>query len=215
MLPAMKLALFGRGKMGRLIERLSALEGYKIVPPEIAEVAIDFSHASVVMEHIELCVGLNLPIVVGTTGWEEHLEEAKALVSTRGALLYSPNFSLGVALFKRLVATAQKLMPESYDVSLVEWHHKEKADAPSGTAKALQAVLGEVEVASVRCGSMPGTHEVSYDSACDTITLTHTARSREGFALGALRAAKWLSGKQGWFTFEDMVRDLYCAHHPV
>lgn len=154
--------------------------------------------------------------MIGTTGWEEHFDAVQQYVKKyQIGLLYSPNFSMGVQLFFKIVAEAASLIGpfESYDVGLLEEHHKHKLDRPSGTAKRLAEILTdrlqrkeELSVASLRCGSIPGTHTVLFDSTVDTITLTHQAHNREGFAAGAVLAAEWLQGKQGFFTMDDMLK---------
>ncbi|WP_068468069.1 4-hydroxy-tetrahydrodipicolinate reductase [Candidatus Protochlamydia phocaeensis] len=227
----MKIALMGYGKMGRLIEQFARQRGHEIVAIissqtkdsaeqlEKAEIAIDFSHASCVLGNLQLCIQLNKSLVIGTTGWDAHFTQAKQLIahSTIGCL-YSPNFSIGIHLFKHMVAYAAQLMSAftHYDVSGIEYHHSRKADAPSGTAKALTEELQKhmpertnLQFSSIRCGSIPGTHTLLFDSEADTITLTHQARNREGFAQGAVMAAEWLNGKRGFFTLDDMLPHPY------
>lgn len=237
----MKIALLGYGKMGRMVEEVAIQKGHTIVAkirssPKIveqaiqhAEVCIDFSHPSCVIDHIHLAARLGKNLVVGTTGWLEHLDQVKEIVrQSKIGFLYAPNFSLGVHLFLKVVSEAALLIDrfEDYDVGVVESHHNKKADSPSGTAKAIadlllenikrkttlvhDAVQGqiaphELHVASIRFGSIPGTHSVMFDSPADTITLTHQARSREGFARGAVAAAEWLQGKNGFYTIEDLI----------
>jgi 4-hydroxy-tetrahydrodipicolinate reductase len=236
----MKIALIGYGKMGKMIEAAALLKGHSIVAKvskdqiencsalQQAQVWIDFSHPNCVMENIKKGVKLGKDLVIGTTGWYENLDAVKELVADNNiGFLYSPNFSLGVNLFLKIVAEAAKLMNhiEYYDVSLFESHHNKKADSPSGTAKAIADLLinnithknkivcnaeGQIEpdalhIASLRCGSIPGTHSVIFDSPADSLTLTHQARNREGFASGAVAAAEWLKGKKGFFTIEDMI----------
>ncbi len=237
----MKIALLGYGKVGRLVEEVAKNKGHTIVAKidssqqnlaqsiERADVCIDFSHPSCIIEHIELASSLGKNIVVGTTGWHEHIDVVKDIVSKKNiGLIYSPNFALGVHLFIRIVAEAAALIDryEDYDAGVIESHHNKKADSPSGTAKAIadalinkikrksnvvhDAVQGQIapqdlHVASIRCGSIPGTHTVLFDSPADTITLTHQAHSREGFARGAVAAAEWLQGRKGFFTIEDLI----------
>lgn len=229
----MKIALIGTGKMGQMIEKIIAethqhqitakfnkttpftLETAKLAA---ADVYIDFSQSDCVLKHIEICAELRKPIVIGTTGWDAQLTEAKKLIDKHQiGCFYAPNFSIGVTLFSEIVAHAAVLLNsfDEYDVGGVEWHHRHKADAPSGTAKALTKVLldnmsrsAAPQFTSVRCGSIPGTHTIEFDSPVDSITLTHTARSREGFARGAVRAAEWLQGKQGFFTMKDLIGSI-------
>jgi 4-hydroxy-tetrahydrodipicolinate reductase len=222
----MKIALLGYGKMGRLIEELAVAQGHQIVCragrdfihwEEIlcADVCIDFSHAEGVIEHLRQCGLRGKNLVIGTTGWEAHLEEARSLAADHGiGVLYAPNFSLGVHLFLKMVSYAAALMNPfaEYAVAGIEWHHAAKRDAPSGTALEMARCLkksidriDEVNLTSVRLGSIPGTHVVIFDSFCDTISISHEARNREGFAKGAVSAARWLIGKQGYYTLEDFI----------
>ena len=219
----MRIALLGYGKMGRLVEAAARQKGHEILcragsggvdwdAVQEADLCIDFSHRDRVLEHVKGCVRLGKSLVMGTTGWEEQLDEVRALVHEHQiGMLYAPNFSLGVHLFMRIVERAAKLLnpfPE-YDAGAFELHHREKRDAPSGTALAISRLLGrEVETASVRVGSIPGTHTVLFDSPFDTITLSHEARSREGFAKGAVEAAEWLYGKKGFYTINDYIEEI-------
>lgn len=237
----MKIALLGYGKMGRMIEEIALNKGHTIVSKlgssqplteqniQHADLCIDFSHPSCVMDHIHMVSHLGKNLVIGTTGWHEHLEQVKTIVNDTGiGFVYAPNFSLGVHLFLKIVEEAALLIDrfEDYDVGVVESHHNKKADSPSGTAKAMAELLlknirrknsivqdsvqgqiapHELHMASIRYGSVPGTHSVMFDSAADTITLTHQARSREGFARGAVAAAEWLHGKKGFYTIQDLI----------
>lgn len=226
----MKLALLGYGKMGRMIEQLAIDQGHQVVgifsrtssslSPDAsgfqqADVCLDFSHPACLRYHVQLCSQFNKPLVIGTTGWEEHKEWVIHHVKqSKMGCFYAPNFSIGMQLFIRLVTYAAQLVDlvPDYDISGIEYHHRQKVDAPSGTAKALtQQLLSNIkrlkqlDFASVRCGSIPGIHTICFDSPVDTITLTHQARSREGLASGALTAAEWLIGKQGFFTLEDLL----------
>ncbi|MCB1135555.1 MAG: 4-hydroxy-tetrahydrodipicolinate reductase [Chlamydiia bacterium] len=228
-----KIALIGYGKMGRVLDRLAPSLGLSVVARvdprngpddfdclglEQAEVCIDFTRPDVVLDNAASLAKRGKNLVVGTTGFDQAalrriVEEAEV-----GAL-YAPNFSIGVYLFHRMVQEAARLMAgwADYDVALAEQHHRHKRDRPSGTALSLQHALqselgcGDLEISSLRCGAIPGTHTVTFDSSCDTITLAHQARSREGFALGALRAAQWMAGRQGFYTLDDMMRSpLLC-----
>jgi len=204
-----------------------------------AEGIIEFSHPSSVLSNIRALVPTGIPLVVGTTGWQGELESVKALVGEHGSpFLHSSNFSVGVNLFYRMVSEAARLMAqfEEYDVALFESHHNQKADSPSGTsldvARRVMAEMPkkttlvtdpftrrpepqELHLASLRVGSVPGTHTVFFDSSADTIELTHTARNREGLALGAVRALEWLTSapdggkrKKGVFTMNDVFDSL-------
>lgn len=220
----MKIALFGYGKMGKLVEQIAEQKGHTIVakgrqPTEISEVdvIIDFSHASSVVDHVRLAVEAGKPIVIGTTGWEDELDTVKELVTEGGiAALYSPNFSVGMMLFLKLLSKMAPLMKEfpEYDPVGVEFHHNQKKDSPSGSAKKISEIVGDdLAFTSVRCGSIPGKHQVIFDSPADTILISHEVRNREGFAAGAIKAAEWIIEKKGWHTFNDMVGALYGAHH--
>jgi 4-hydroxy-tetrahydrodipicolinate reductase len=222
----MKIGLLGYGKIGKLIEKIALNQGEEIVaivdrhPNEgfqnqlkKADVLIDFSHADAVRDHINWSIELNKPIVIGTTGWENQLEQIRQKVEASSiGCLYSPNFLIGVQLFKQIVAYAAQLVRpfEEFDIAGMELHHNKKLDTPSGTAKALikqiKACLPDrtCEFNSLRCGHMPGTHTLYFDSPTDTITLIHEARNREGFAYGAIKAAQWIKDKQGFFTMEDL-----------
>jgi 4-hydroxy-tetrahydrodipicolinate reductase len=193
----MKIGLHGYGKMGKAIERLH--KG-PVVPVEECEVCIDFSHADRVVECVKKACEVGCDLVIGTTSWEKDLPEVQELVEKGGiGVIYASNFSIGMALFVQLAEKAKALLSE-YEVAGVEVHHSEKKDAPSGTAK----MLG-VPFESVRVGKVPGTHTLIFDSEVDTIELTHRARSRDGFARGALQAAEWVRGKRGLFTLDDML----------
>jgi len=199
-----------------------------------AEVCIDFSHPTVVLKNIRRVMELGKPLVVGTTGWHSHLEEVKHLVQkAETGLVYGANFSIGMNIFFRLVAEAAKAFDRfhAYDVFGLEMHHNQKADSPSGTAIELSRLIMEnssrkssvlydpayrqiepfeLHFASLRAGSIPGTHTVGFDSEADTIELTHRARSRRGFALGALQAAKWIKDRQGCYDFREVIAELIC-----
>ncbi|RPI24012.1 MAG: dihydrodipicolinate reductase [Acidobacteria bacterium] len=226
----MRIALIGYGKMGKTVERLARESGHTISrtididdnPKEAGfsgdwvkntDVLIDFSLAAAVPGNIRNAIAAGLPIVVGATGWYAQVEQLRREVEARGgACLYSSNFSLGVQTLFFLVRQAAKVLArfEDFHPFVVETHHVQKLDAPSGTALTIQKIMGEyyenaVPVSSVRAGFFPGTHTVGFDSSVDTLTLEHTARSREGFARGALLAAEWIQGKKGFFTFEQII----------
>ena len=234
----MKIALIGYGKMGREVERLALEAGDQIVSKfdldplpdarglQKAEVCIEFSTPETVMENMKLAADSGVDIVVGTTGWYDHLEEVRSWF-TGSALVYAQNFSIGVNAFYRILERAAQLMeslPE-YDVFVEERHHRGKVDSPSGTALRISEILlkeierktrtvegtppggiGEeaLQISSLRAGTMAGTHIVGFDSAGDMIELRHTAKNRMGFAMGALRAARWVRGKKGVFTMDDV-----------
>lgn len=210
----MKIGLLGYGKMGHMVDVLTTgeMEVVSRDPSSLVgcEVAIDFSHPDAVVGHVEMAIAAGCQLVIGTTGWHAQLERVRSLVEkAKIGVIYSPNFSLGVHLFLRLVAQAKRLMapfPE-YDLAGLELHHRHKVDAPSGTAMAMAKVAGMAieRCGVVRCGEIPGTHKVIYDSICDTIEISHQARSREGFARGALEAARWIMGRRGLYTLDDYL----------
>jgi 4-hydroxy-tetrahydrodipicolinate reductase len=226
-----KLALIGYGKMGRLIEQLSPQFGFDVVLRldvqenphgegitasafKGVDVAIEFSMPETAPVNLIRLAGLRVPAVAGTTGWLDKLDEVRAAVEQhRSGLVWSPNFSTGVAVFRRLTMLAAELLRDetSYGAWAWEIHHDQKKDAPSGTLLHLVQAMKDagyaraIDVSSNRAGMHPGTHEIGFDSAADTITLRHTARSREGFARGALRSARWIIGRSGVHTFEEVL----------
>jgi 4-hydroxy-tetrahydrodipicolinate reductase len=221
----MKLLLVGYGKMGRLVEELALARQHEIVgrvdvaraPWSPADVAIDFSTADALAENFPRYVESRLPVVIGTTGWSDRLEEYRAqAAAARIGVVAAANFSIGVNLFEILVAEATRLMHAhpQYGAWIHEAHHAAKRDAPSGTALLLRdAMTGAgfsrgIDMSSTRAGMIPGTHTIGFDSASDTIELTHTARDRRGFASGAIAAAEWLQGRDGWFSMKDVLRGL-------
>lgn len=220
----MKLAIVGYGKMGRMIETLAPDYGFEIAAridvndgladAQGADVAIEFSTPEAAVLNIEKLAAIGMPVVVGTTGWLAEMDRVRAAVDAAGtALVWSPNFSIGVNVFSRLVKEAAKMLADEPEYGAWAWeiHHHTKKDAPSGTLiKLVNDMKGagyerEISVGSNRAGAHPGTHEVGFDSAADTITLRHSARSREGFARGALKAAQWIKGKKGVFEFSEVL----------
>ena len=181
-----------------------------------ADAAIDFSVAQAVRKNVEACILAGVPLVEGTTGWNSEIENIKKIVvENNGAFVYGANFSIGVNLFYRIVNFSSELFArfEDYEAFLEEQHHSRKKDAPSGTALKLKSIVAEhikreFSVASTRAGNIPGTHRVGFDGAADQILLEHTARSREGFASGALLAAKWIVGKKGVFEFTEVMDEI-------
>jgi 4-hydroxy-tetrahydrodipicolinate reductase len=226
-----KLAIVGYGKMGRLIEQLAPEYGFTValkldefnnsnfegLTPENfrgIDVAIEFSIPAAVPRNVETIAAMGVPMVVGATGWLEHAPRLKAAVDKHGAgLVWSPNFSIGVNAFVRLVAEAARLFASEPGYGAWAWeiHHSTKKDAPSGTLLKLVEEMKKsgygrpIDVSSNRAGAHPGTHEIGFDSSADTIVLRHTARSREGFARGALKAAQWVIGKKGFHEFSEIV----------
>ena len=217
------LAIVGYGKMGRLIDQLAPQYGFTISarvdigrdePIQGADVAVEFSMPSAVADNVAKVAALQIPIVVGTTGWAEHLTAVRSIIAKNdSALVWSPNFSIGVNVFTRLVSEAARLLKNEKEYGAWAWeiHHITKKDAPSGTLIQLVEQMKaagfdrSIDTSSNRAGAHPGTHEIGFDSAADTITLRHTARSREGFARGALKAAQWIIGRKGFFEFSDVL----------
>ena len=229
----MKLALLGYGPMARVVEAQAREAGHdigavltsrnageapRLLPGHTA--AIDFSVPTAVMDHVKAAAAAGVPLVEGTTGWQRNEDEVRRMVEGGGgALIYGANFSIGVNLFYRLVAHAAQVFRgvAAYDPFIEEAHHARKRDAPSGTALALQTILSRglrrpsVPVTSTRAGHIPGTHRVGLDSAADQVLLVHTARSRAGFAAGALLAAHWIVGRRGMFAFEAVLDDILAS----
>ncbi len=225
----MRVSLIGDGKMARAVEAAAAQSGHQVVrilgrsdnPPDSVfqgewvgqtEALIDFSRPDAVPGNVAKAMAAGIPLVEGVTGWQRNLPEVRRIVlESRGCCVHSSNFSVGVQVFFRLVGEAGRLFAglQGYSPFIEERHHQQKKDAPSGTALALREVLRdagvESPVSSVRAGYIPGTHEVGFDSAVDTITLTHVARNRSGFAHGALFAAAWVVGKEGFFDFQEVL----------
>jgi 4-hydroxy-tetrahydrodipicolinate reductase len=226
-----RLAIVGYGKMGRLIEQLAPEYGFAValkldefnnahfegITTENfrgIDVAIDFSIPAAVRRNVEGVAALGVNIVVGTTGWLEHADAIKRAVEASGiGLVWSPNYSVGVNVFFRLVREAARLLESqpAYGAWAWEIHHATKKDAPSGTLlklvdeMRLAGYARPIDVGSNRAGAHPGTHEIGFDSSADTITLRHTARNREGLARGALQAARWVVGKKGFHEFGDII----------
>lgn len=224
----MRLLIVGDGKMGRAVAGLAAERGHQTtivgrnddahgLPPDRVrehDVAVEFTRPEAAAANVERLIDVGIPVVTGTTGWDAELPRITALVEARkGALLHSANFSIGVQLFLRAAhaLAAEFAGREGFDGFILEAHHAAKRDAPSGTARALQQRLRSADpdrpypITSVRAGAIPGTHTVSLDGPFETVTLQHAARSRAGFAAGALAAAEWLPGRTGVYTFETML----------
>jgi 4-hydroxy-tetrahydrodipicolinate reductase len=223
------IALVGMGKMGRALAALAPERGFRVVaeldPARAdyagitreslrgAQVAIEFTTPQAAPANARACAAAGCPVVVGTTGWYDQLPAVAAEVERAGgAILTAPNFSIGVAVFDRVVAEAARLFAQldGFDAHLVETHHAAKKDAPSGTAGALaktaSAALGRaIPVTSIRTGHVPGTHEVVFDAPFEQVRLVHEARDRRVFAEGALVAARWLVGRRGAFTMADVL----------
>ena len=233
----MNIALLGYGKMGQAIESIATERGHSIlakinsqVPLESVDwagidVCIEFTRPELALKHIGFCAQRQIPIVVGTTAWNQHLQEAKALINHhQSALLYASNFSIGVNLFFELNRQLARLMQghTAYQIKLEETHHVQKLDAPSGTAVSLlEDILqinpnynswslnaneaGQIPVIAQRIPDVPGTHEINYESDIDTLRIAHIAHNRKGFALGAVLAAEFLYQRKGIFTMSDVL----------
>jgi 4-hydroxy-tetrahydrodipicolinate reductase len=239
----MKIALIGYGKMGHEIEKIALDRGHEIVctidlneddkfdSPEFksSDVAIEFTSPASALNNYRRAFAAGVPVVSGTTGWLEHLDEVKEECEKNGkTFFYASNFSLGVNIFFALNNYLAKIMNRfvEYDVRMEEIHHIHKLDAPSGTAITLaEGILSnierknvwvlneahsdnELEIKAVREGEVPGTHSIIYESEADSIRITHEAKNRKGFALGAVLAAEFVQGKKGFLGMKDMLGDL-------
>lgn len=230
--PLIALALLGYGKMGKAVAELAPARGFEVrlildedsnrdgaglVPDKFkgVDVAIDFTSPDAVLANVRRIAELGCNLVVGTTGWTARLDEVRGIVERAGiGMVYAPNFSIGAQLFYQAAEAAARVFAgfPMYEPYITESHHRFKRDAPSGTAlelkRRIQPILGEREIAvgSIRAGYVPGTHELGFDSEADTVILRHTARGRQGFAEGALYAARWVMGKKGLFAFADLFR---------
>lgn len=228
------LAIVGYGKMGKLIERLAPEYGFEVRAKFAGgdnsggqglshetlrgiDVAVEFSTPLAAPANIRRLAVLGVSCVVGTTGWFEELPAAReAVVQAKTGLVWAANFSVGVNLFMEAVAHAAALFAKHAEYEAWGWeiHHSAKKDAPSGTLKKLAEEMRAagyarpVSLSSNRAGAIPGTHEIGFDSTADTISLRHTARSREGFARGALQAARWIAGKKGFYEFKEILAEL-------
>ena len=220
----MKIALFGYGKMGRMVEEAAGRAGFEVacVIDPIAgsrgdlrgcDVCIDFTEPGAVVDNINTAISSNIAMVVGTTGWYDRIDEVRKLVEEGGiGLVYASNFSVGVNLMFQITKFAAELFSRfsSYDPFIEEAHHKFKKDAPSGTAVFLKRIVEgeygrEAPTASTRAGHIPGKHLVGFDSEADTLTISHVARSRAGFAEGAILAAKLIQRRRGFFEFSELM----------
>ena len=226
----MNLLVLGRGKTGLLVSQvalerrhhvqsLSAAENAQaaaLTPASLQnfDVVVDFTAPHAVVGNITACLHARKSIVVGTTGWYEHLPQVRNQVQQSGAaLVYGANFSVGVNLFYEVVRSASAGFKRGYSGQIFERHHAHKKDAPSGTAIAIQDILQsagapQFEITSFREGEVVGMHELVLDSPNDTIYLCHDSKSRRGFAEGAVRAAEWLRGKKGIFDFRDIWKEV-------
>lgn len=223
-----RLAIVGMGKMGHAVADLASAHGFEVSArldqAEMAsglskqmlngaDVAVEFTVPEAAPSNIRAIVAAGCPVVVGTTGWYDKLDDVRRDVNaSNGALLAATNFSLGVNIFEQVLARAAELFAAApgFDAHMIETHHAAKKDAPSGTAltlaKAAAAAAGrEMPITSVRVGSVPGIHEVIFDGQFEQVRLQHVARDRRVFADGALVAAAWLIGRRGVFTMKDVL----------
>jgi 4-hydroxy-tetrahydrodipicolinate reductase len=230
----MRIALLGYGKMGKFVEEIALREGWTVGPRldvsdnidgggitqasmKGVDVAIEFSQPEAVLTNIEAAARAGVSIVVGTTGWSGQRSRVEQIVKDSGiGLIYAANFSLGMNLFFEIVDHAARIvgMMPQYDAFMSEEHHRAKKDAPSGTALNLLDLMRphlsnpKLDIACIRAGSIPGTHVIGFDSEADTILLEHRARSRQGFAEGAILAARWIAGKKGMYDFRQVFREI-------
>jgi len=228
----MNILLLGRGKTGSLVAEVARQRGHEIRVAGAAENAggaaltaerlhaigavIDFTTPSCVLVNIEACIRAGKSMVVGTTGWDGEVDRIRKLVESHGTgFVYAANFSVGVNLFLEVARAAAAALRHKYSGQIFERHHVHKKDAPSGTAIAIQGVIREasgkdeeLEITSFREGDVVGMHEIVLDSSADRIYLCHDAKSRRGFAEGAVRAAEWIVGKTGFYDFKDVWRKL-------
>lgn len=226
-----RILLVGHGRMGKLVEQLApdygcqvsgivtSVEGAKGIAdaPGAFDVAIDFTAPGAVVANLAELAERGLNVVIGTTGWQEQERALRALVERQGiGVLAASNFSIGLHIFRAAVARAAAgfASQEGVGAWVHEAHHIGKKDAPSGTALTLRQTIeeaeygGAIDVSSTRAGSIPGTHTVGFDGPSETVTLTHSVRDRAVFAHGALAVARWLVGRQGWFTMDDYMEEL-------
>jgi 4-hydroxy-tetrahydrodipicolinate reductase len=229
----MKLAVIGKGGTGQVVINRATADGHEVAfivsskdatrgADDLAndlrghDAVIDFSTANAVLRNVAACALAGVPLIEGTTGWNEQEQEVRRIVEMHnGAFVYGANFSIGANLFYRIVQHALELVSkvEGYEPFIEEQHHSRKKDAPSGTALKLKKLVeehfeNEISIVATRAGSIPGTHRVGFDSRADQILLTHEARSREGFAAGALFAAKWIQGKSGVYEFTQVIDEV-------
>jgi 4-hydroxy-tetrahydrodipicolinate reductase len=220
----MKIAIIGNGRMGRRISKLAIERGYTVIcnsssekPAKslnlsTADIAIDFSTPNTAFENISHAINSGVPVVSGTTGWLKNLSAIEDLCKAKkGAFLYASNFSLGMNIFFEINKSLAKLMKnQNYETSLHEIHHTKKLDSPSGTAKTLVEQMDDIltnstPITAERIGDVSGKHIIHYSSTVDEIEIKHTTKNRDGFAIGALIAGKWLIGKKGIFSMQDVL----------
>jgi 4-hydroxy-tetrahydrodipicolinate reductase len=232
---SLRVAVVGLGRMGKEVASVLSERGHESVLvsknnpfPMGCSVGIDFTRADAVLQNLRGALSAQAHYVIGTTGWNERAEELKGLVrAAGGGVVHGANFSVGVNLFYRIVRDAARILASfpDYDPYVLEKHHRKKRDAPSGTAQLLAGILEETmpgrkassdplltesafHVAALRGGGIVGEHTVGFDSGGDEILLEHRARSRRGYALGAVLAAEWIVGRKGFYSFEEVLEDL-------
>jgi 4-hydroxy-tetrahydrodipicolinate reductase len=227
---AMKLLILGGGKTGSLVAEVARARRHSVEVLRAADnpgaralthdklgdfdQVIDFTTPQAALENIEACLAAGKSMVVGTTGWYDHLPRIRERVEhTAAGFLYGANFSVGVNVFYDVVEAASEAIARGYSGQILERHHAHKKDAPSGTAAVLQDIIrrrsgANLAISSLRQGELVGTHEVVLESLHDAIRLCHEAKSRRGFADGAVRAAEWLGRRPGFFNFQDIWREL-------
>jgi 4-hydroxy-tetrahydrodipicolinate reductase len=226
----MNLLILGRGKTGSLVAEVARERRHQVRTLDVDEnanasaltpaflapfdVAIDFTAPTAAVANAEACIRAKKNVVIGTTGWYDQVPRLREMaLSAKTGFLYGSNFSIGVNLFFEIAATAGAALKYDYSGQIVERHHITKKDAPSGTAITIQKIVREsggkeIEIVSFREGDAVGMHEITFDSPNDRIYLCHDAKSRRGFADGAVRAAEWLAGKTGFFEFRNVWREL-------
>lgn len=220
----MNIAILGNGKMGKRISKLAAERGHTVIAVSSsgrpantldlssADVAIDFSTPNSAFDNISHALNCGIPVISGTTGWLNNMKEAEDLcLEKKGSFLYASNFSLGMNIFFELNKKLAHLMKnQHYNSTIHEIHHTEKLDSPSGTAITLAEQLDKIlehstPITAERIAETPGTHSIKYTSTVDEIEIKHTAKNRDGFALGAIIAAEWIIDKQGFFSLNDVI----------
>jgi 4-hydroxy-tetrahydrodipicolinate reductase len=232
----MKVALVGYGKMGRVVEEVAPARGMEVVDrftrsrplraddatrralsASGAEALVDFSVPEAVIETVQAAAGLSLPLAIGTTGWNDRLDEVREIAERSGlGVVRAANFSLGVNVLYRLVEQAAEILAavDDYDPFIFDWHHRFKLDSPSGTALEIRRRMArfygerEIPISCQRAGYVPSVHQVGFDSPADTIHLEHRARNRQGLADGALLAARWIAGRTGFHDFGEVLDDF-------
>ena len=223
----MNIAIIGNGKMGKIISKIAKERNHIItittssknpannIDFKNIDVAIDFSTPNTAFENISHAIKNNIPVISGTTGWTNKLDEIHSLCKNHnGAFLHSPNFSIGVNLFFKLnIELAELMKKQNYSIQIHEVHHTEKIDSPSGTAKRIKKDIQKVKnctekITSERIENIIGVHKVKYTSEFDEIEIKHSAKNRNGFALGAIMAAEWIINKKGVFEIIDVLNDV-------